>query len=142
MCPAPLVALSNNHRGPSVGRGPDDLPGTGDCFGVGATTSKITPASRLVLPAGTELFPGESTSIAVSESNLPVRTGKAKALGGLLDPGLVLKSRVRVPSRSAFGRHPNFYLQPGSHPECRTTSKRGSRTPAPLSPGSIEKARS
>ena len=28
-----------------------------------------------------------------------------------------------------------------SHAECRTTSKRGSRAPAPLSPGSIRKAR-
>ena len=65
--------------GPAV-----DSPGTGkNCFGVVATTSETTPSSRLVLPAGTGLFPGESTSVAVSESNLPVRTGRSEGLGGL-----------------------------------------------------------
>ena len=64
-------------RGPSPGPAIDS-PGAGDCFGVGATTSGTISSSRLVLPVGTGLFPGESTSIAVSESNLRVRTGRRR----------------------------------------------------------------
>ena len=51
-------------------------PWAGDCCGVGTSTAGATTTSGLLLPASTGLFPGESTSIAVSEAALPVRTGR------------------------------------------------------------------
>ena len=48
----------------------------GDCSGVRTSTAVAATTSGLRLLAGTGLFPGESTSIAVSEAALPVRTGR------------------------------------------------------------------
>ena len=74
--------------------------------GGGLTAAATEPR---VLPAGAvsrRVHINRSVRIKLARSN----GQEAKALGGLLDPGLMLKSRVRVPSRSAFGRHPNFRI--------------------------------